>query len=352
MLELLRAGVSLILQLILFFCGGSLLMNRLKMKRDGSLALLIGYLLYFSIFEVVVLPMILLWIPLRTFTILWMVLLTAVLLLAIVKLRGQWKEQIRGIRAIGKAHSAMLLLAVAAVLLQCLIVVFYRDTTMDSAYYVGLVSSSVYTGTLGRYNPYTGNILTKFNPRYVFNAYQMHNAVWCDLLGIHAIVQSKIVMAVINVIMANLVIYHTGKRLFRGSRKQADMMVFFVCLMQLFTDTIYTSGTFFFTRIFEGKAMMANISVTAVLFCSIWFWQNSKDRKMWPVLFLTSLSAVCFSGSSIILPVAMCAGILPALLKRREFKSLLPLALCMLPQAAYLFLYYGTRAGLFVLKAS
>ena len=104
----------------------------------------------------------------------------------------------------------MIILAGAVVLLQCLIVIFYEDTTVDAAYYVGTVSTSVYTDTLGRYNPLTGRFRRLFRPDMFFSAYPMHNAVWCRLLGIHPIVQAKQVMSCMNVVTANLIIYQIG----------------------------------------------------------------------------------------------------------------------------------------------
>ena len=43
---------------------------------------------------------------------------------------------------------------------------------------------------------------------------------WCVLLGIHPIVQSKVVMSVINMLMINLLIYQMGKSFFRGDEKE------------------------------------------------------------------------------------------------------------------------------------
>ncbi len=68
-----------------------------------------------------------------------------------------------------------------------------------------------------------------------------------------------------NVVTANLIIYQIGKRLFDGNRKKADLMLVFVCVLQLFCGMIYSSGTFFFTRSYEGKAILANIAIPAVL---------------------------------------------------------------------------------------
>ncbi len=67
---------------------------------------------------------------------------------------------------------------------------------------------------------------------------------------------------------ANLIIYQIGKRLFDGNRKKADLMLVFVCVLQLFCGTIYSSGTFFFTRSYEGKAILANIAIPSVLMCA------------------------------------------------------------------------------------
>lgn len=51
-------------------------------------------------------------------------------------------------------------------------------------------------------------------------------------------------MSCMNVVTANLIIYQIGKRLFDGNRKKADLMLVFVCVLQLFCGTIYSSGTF------------------------------------------------------------------------------------------------------------
>ena len=68
-------------------------------------------------------------------------------------------------------------------------------------------------------------------------------------------------MSCMNVVTANLIIYQIGKRLFDGNRKKADLMLVFVCVLQLFCGTIYPPELFFFTRSYEGKAILANIAI-------------------------------------------------------------------------------------------
>jgi hypothetical protein len=352
MIEGIRAGAGILVELAVFFCAGSLLIDRLKMKAEASLSIIFGYLLYFAVFEVLVLPMTLAWVPLNVLCIVWGLLSAVTVLVAVVRLGKKWKGQLAEWGKISREHGWMLLLVVGVVLLQVLVVVLYEDTTMDAAYYVGTVSTSVYTGTLGRYDPYTGEIYKHFLARYVFSTYPMNSAMWCRILNIHPMVQAKIVLSSIHVLVANLIIYQIGKRLFRGGKKQADLMVCFVCLMQLFSYTIYTQGTFFFTRSYEGKAILGNVIFPVVLYCAIWFWQEKEDKRLWLILFLVSASAVAFSGSSIILPVAVSAGILPTLFRRKQFSAILPYVLSMAPTFAYAAAYFAAKYGWLALRAS
>jgi ABC-type multidrug transport system permease subunit len=190
-----------------------------------------------------------------------------------------------------------------------------------------------------------------FQARYVFSAYPMNNAVWSKLLGLHPIVQAKIVMPVINILVINLLFYQIAKALFAEDRKKADLMVALMCVIHLFTDTQHASGNFLLTRTYEGKALLGNLSIMMVLYCAIWFWQHA-ERNLWVILFLTSLSAVTFSGSSMILIVAIAAGFLPILCMRRQFRCLFSLAVCILPEIAYLILYFSAKFGWIVLRAS
>ena len=61
MQELILAIVGLILELLVFFCAGSLLTRILKMKAEVTMELVLGYLLYFAVFEILAVPMTLKW---------------------------------------------------------------------------------------------------------------------------------------------------------------------------------------------------------------------------------------------------------------------------------------------------
>lgn len=350
MKELCLACIGFVLEFAVFHAAGSLLSRVLKIERDGSLTFILGYMVYFAVFELVMVPMTLKWVSLTVASDIWAGAMIVIMLAALVCFGVKGSEQTH--KSLWKDHSFMIIIAGAAVLLQCLIVILYKDTTVDAAYYVGTVSTSVYTDTLGRYNPFNGTILKNFQARYVFSAYPMNNAVWCRLLRIHPIVQSKLVMSCMNVIVSNMIIYQIGKRLFDGDRKKADLMVVFTCILQLFCGTIYSSGTFFFTRSYEGKAILANVAIPAVLMCAIWYLQEKNSRNVWIVLFITAISALTFSGSAIIFPIVIAAGMAPAAVMNRRFSGMAYCAVCMLPSALYAAVFFACRVGFLTLAAS
>ncbi len=346
------ACIGFILESLVFYAAGSLLTKILKIKADISFVFILGYLGYFAVFELLIVPMTLLWVPLTTAAYVWApfmaVLVVVAAVLGIIFLRKRTGKS-AGIR---KQHSWMIFLAGAAVLIQCLIVIFYNDTTVDAAYYVGTVSTSVYTDTLARYNPFNGVLLKVFQARYIFSAYPMNNAVWCRLLGIHPIVQSKIVMSCINVLAANLIIYQIGKKLFDNDAKKADLMLVFTSILQLFCGTIYSAGTFFFTRCYEGKAILANVAIPAALMCAIWYLQEKNNRNVWIVLFLTAVSALTFSGSAIIFPIVITAGMAPAAIMNKKTSGFLYCVICMIPSILYAGVFFACRLGWLTLAAS
>ena len=57
MRELSLACIGFVLEFIVFYAAGSLLVRALKIKTDSSLTFILGYLVYFAVFEIVTVPM-------------------------------------------------------------------------------------------------------------------------------------------------------------------------------------------------------------------------------------------------------------------------------------------------------
>ena len=324
MRELMLVPIDIILELLVFFCTGSLLMRVLRMKAETTMAVFMGYLLYFVVFEAVAVPMTLKWVSLTHFAWFWAAVMAAAVLAGGIFLHRQWFRQIGKIGEVFCDHSWLLLLTAGVILLQCMMVAMYQDNTADAAHYIGSVSTSVYTDTLARYNPLTGALQKKFNIRYDLSAYPMHNAVWCRLLGIHPIVQAKIAMAVINVLMINFLVYQIGKKLDR-KRKQQIFLYFLRLLPAVFLSVTYIR-TFSLHAVMREKLFLQMWPYRLEL-ASLGLWLDKNTKNAWVLLFLASVSALTFSGSSIIYPAVVSTAVLPVMLLKRKLSWAIPYAL-------------------------
>lgn len=337
-----------LLQLFLFFAFGSLIC-RLVLKRIPSftLAAVLGFLAAFSFFEMFALPATLLKLSLSMLTFLWMVFLLLVVAASVIFCFRQWISLIGKLPSVLLEHSFPLLLLAGSLLLQMLLVYTHIDSSADASYYVGKVSTDLYTNSLGLYNPYTGNALGRFSARYLFSCYPDYNAVMCQFFKLHPLIQAKIIMPEIIILMVNMLYYNIGLKLFSGYRKKASLLVFFVFLFNVFSNTLYTSGAFLFTRTYEGKAILANVILTAILYGYVVLYQ--KPEALYPKLLLlgAAISSVTFSSSSMLMvPIAFAAGFFVLVLVKKQWRSTGWYFLYLLPNLATAVVYFLCQKGI------
>ncbi len=107
---------------------------------------------------------------------------------------------------------------------QMIYVAAYDLNSADAAYYVANISTSLYTDTLGRYNPYTGFLSSVFNIRYVTAAWYLDTAAFAKVFHVHPMVWANTINPVMWTFLADLVYYQLGYALFRerGKKRQKN----------------------------------------------------------------------------------------------------------------------------------
>ena len=80
MRELCLACAGFALEFIVFYAAGIVLVRILKVKGDCSLTFILGYLVYFAVFELVIVPMTLKWVSLTAAAYIWAGIMSLVLL--------------------------------------------------------------------------------------------------------------------------------------------------------------------------------------------------------------------------------------------------------------------------------
>ncbi len=366
---MLLAAAALVIQMFLFLCIGSIIM-RIRGRQEYSLsrAALLGYFAYFGVFEVICLICELTLLPLRTLALTMAVVAAVGIFLGLYLGYRNWIETMNSLPYRLRLHGFHVILVLAALAVSVVFVILYYDASADSGWYVGTASTALGTNTIGRFDPSTGSRMLRFQARYAMSCYPYHNAVICSLIkGLPVIVQARSVMSAINVIMSFTAVYQLGLALFpdheeKGrkirsirnrpgsySRRRADMFVLFVCVVNVLSSTIFMPGIFLYTRSYEGKSIVVNVVIPAVLAICISMWRETGKEPM-RTLFWILAAGVCFSASSMMAFILSVTALLPLIAIRGKWKSILPLIGACAPTILWAVSYYMIQHGMIILR--
>ena len=305
-----------------------------------SLAVPFGFLGLFTLTEVLALPLTLLQVPLSVFTFLLTVCLLAAAAVILVRRRTDIKAMFVRLPRLITAHGAAGLLMAAAAAFQLWITFVYVDYSVDAGYYVGKAATDAWTNRMGLYEPTTGTALRSLNLRYLFSCFPDYNAAMAQLTGAPAILQAKKIVPLIAVAVSLLIFYRIGLKLFARNPKAAGLFVFFVSIIRFWSGTLFTDGTFFITRTYEGKALLAGVVIPAAIYAFLILFDDPSRTELRFFLLAASVSGICFSSTSLVLlPFLLGAGSASLLLRRRNKKELLWAVIILLPVLCALGMY-------------
>jgi hypothetical protein len=235
-------------------------------------------------------------------------------------------------------------------LIQVILVVNAYNFTLDATYYVGNVAASVQTDTMNIYDPYTGMWQDHFEMRYFFATYSMNDAVMCRLTGLHALVQTKTIMTATIIILIQLLYYKIAQALFDGNRKSELLMLFFMTVANFAFISLYTPSNFLLTRTFEGKAIVGNLVLVAIVYLYMMLLQKHQSFQIWMMLFLICFGATTISSSAnMLVPATLSVLLIPLVFIKKDWKIIPKYIICMLPGLIMALTYVAYVKGYFVI---
>lgn len=354
MLEILFCVYMLLFYMIAYFSFGSLITVRMKNEKFSvTFTMMIGFFLYYGIFQVIAVPCTFLKLPLTWLAGLWLslVALVVVYVCGVATNRNILFQAFGGIRRQAAKQPFWTLVPLLVFAAQAVFAVMWQTDYWDATYYIGDVSLSVYTNTIGLYDPLTGEMRSAFDIRHCFATYLAQDAVVCKAFGIHPLIEMKTVMGVVVTVINNLVTYNLARLFFKGNREHTGLMLIFTLLVNLFTYTAYTSSGFLLLRSYEGKAVLGSVIVPAVLYIAARLYQDEKSKTYWWLLFLLCQSSCAISSSSMtLIPVEVGALTLSLSFLKRDWRPFAKGLLCMTPCLLILLLYVASTLGLFVVR--
>ncbi len=334
---------------LLYFIIGSLIVGRNRKEYSVTLSILAGFFLYYSLFTCVCVPIMYRWRPLSMLTRIWSIVIILLLMVSVILNRKVWIAKSSEVFESLKKNRWFFVGIALIVLVQTLIILYNYQFTLDAAYYVANVTTSIQTDSMNIYDPYTGDWQDHFEMRYFFATYPMNDSVMCQLFPIHPLMQTKIIMASVAVLLTNLLYYMIGKELFGDKKQPIFWMMVFAAIMNFNFITIYTSSNFLITRTYEGKSLLGNVVLPAILYLYIRLLREHKNRRDWLLLFLVCFgSTVLSSSSNMLVPAAVSLLFLPLALMKKDWKIIPRFFVCILPCLIMLVVYVAYVKGYFV----
>ncbi len=337
--------------LYMYFVFGSLITGVFKSRRfSATVSCITGFFLYFILFDLVCIPIMVLWRPLSLLAKIWTGVMIIITLISAALNLKRWVGCFKEMCVFFLRHRVFTLVSLSLVFIEAFIIIRCYQFTFDAAYYVGTASTSLFTDSIKIYDPYTGMWQDHFEMRYFLSNYAVNDAVMCRLFGFHPLVWTKTVMEGTVVALSGMVIYRLGRALFPESLEKTGIFLFLASFGTFFYSTIYTSQEFFITRTYEGKTILGFVIIPLILLVYIKFLRNHHDSFCWILLFLISLGSLCLSNTaSMLIPAALAVYMLPLAVIKKDVKIILKTGGIALPCILSVIMYICYVKGYFVL---
>ena len=249
-------------------------------RRTPGVIFLCGMLVQFALFAVIAIPCMLVtvWFPFR-YTYQFFLVGMAALCTAgfVVTMRRFHHNEVVVRFPEKKADTETMILwglFAAAVIFQIVMAVTHTSFDGDDTYYVAQSLIAQQTDRMYTLLPYTGQS-SRLDVRHALAVLPMWEAFVARFSGVHATVFAHTVLPVFLIPFFYLVYGLLGSALLKEKKGMLPVFLTIVCFFQVFGNvSIYTAETFFLTRTWQGKAVMAGAVVPLVFWIFTWLFEQ------------------------------------------------------------------------------
>ena len=341
--------IRLILIIIIFiaitFIWGRSFLLRIKGDLSFSNCMLIGFLVYFSLFQLIAFPMTVIQRSLTELTYSWVLLAVAICILCLMD-KSFWAADLFFIK-----KSVFSWEFFAAFLAGIALICFMVNSNVngwDQTYYIGGVNTFVATDSMYIYDGTGGWKQDSLNMRYVISSFWINDAVFAKLFSVHGTLVCKYYNTFLSGFFSVLVVYALGKQIFKEKKHGYRAVVIWI----LANFTMVSGGDDdLLLRGMENKPLCAHFVLPIVLLIIIRIWGDTQKTEHWKCLFLANFASVAISGTALALvPIinACCLG--ANWLYERNGKNFWRMVVCMTPCLLYMVIYILAVSGLWQMK--
>ena len=351
MFDIIKGILAIPLNLIIFYLFGALILRRKNKVVNEGLCLIVGFFMYYFLFFLVCFPFMIKYRPLSWFMTAWVPICAVILIVSFIINRKSISELLSSGIQFFKENKVISIVILAVIFVQILIVTCTYNFTLDAAYYVANVTTSLDTNMINVYDPFTGSWLDHFEVRYLFATYPINDAVMCKMLSIPALIQTKLTMSGVIIIIVNILYVMIARCLFseKDTNRSSMIMLVMMFIVNVTFYTIFTSSLFLLTRTYEGKTVVGNLSVLAIFYIFMMMISDEDISFPWLSMFIISIGSMTISSSgNMLIPAELSLLFVPYMFVKKTIKPLPKYIACMLPGVAMLLVYVLYIEGYFV----
>ena len=350
MIDILKIVTIISLNLCIYCFCGELVCKGAKIVCSILEKMIIGFFLYFVLFQMVVVPAILMQGRMSIVVYIWSIVLLLIVCAGIYLL----KQRKKGIQLEMKRNFNFLLVILTGLLIALQIYYMVRNgyNGWDTAYYVGTMNTTMQTDTMYIYNGNDGIKEATIDFRYALSGFYMYGVVMCRIFKMHVLLYCRYVIPTILSILSNAILFEMGMFLSkdRGINYALEFVLFADVLNFAFVST-YSTSEFLLTRGAEAKGYCSNVIIPAVFLLVLHLNEECKSKKYWLFLLIVSIACNAVSFSAVLLaPVLMSITILPLFFMKREIGILWRYGVVMIVPSVYAIVYFLFSKGILTIK--
>lgn len=358
--------------LVIPYCMGLLPLPLLERRnRTPGVTLIAGYILFFTLFELVGIPVVLLAVY-NGFTVFKCIFTPLALILAMAgvgldlygrKARRRWSfKNPSGWRDMLLEDGIVFFIFLCIMGFQLYMAFTRASFDGDDAYYGVQAVIAQQIDTLYRVNPYTGRS-APLDVRHALALFPIWEAYVGSMSGVHATIITHTVVPLILIPLTYILYFQIGRVLLRKRKDLLPMFMVVMALWQMFGYiSLYTTETFFLTRTWQGKSFAGNFVLPAVIWIFLRLFASDDDTGgkstgkgnmetgLWILLACLNFAGGASSSLAILLSCLMSAGFAVLFaIRERRFGILVKAGLSCVPGGVYVLLYVLLTHGIIVL---
>lgn len=304
---MLEKGLMMVLILLIIPELVGLFILRFFKKENTNLilAFIIGYLIEFAVCQLVIVPYIYLEKTLTELINILTIIFGSISVLSIVINLTNIKNIVTScFNYIKKMPKLLSLLVIILVGLQVYSFVGYMHIDDDDTFYVGSATVAIQTDSLFKYSATTGSEdLENQLSRYRLGPFPIYLAVISKAIDTHPAIVAHTILPIIFVPLVYMIYGLIGKELFKEDENKVFYFLLIMNIVNLWGNySIRNNFSFFLLRIWQGKAVLANVILPAIILFFMKLEENNYQLKYCLLVFITVLAGVLTTTMGIALP--------------------------------------------------